>query len=1038
MKFARYLSDNLVPEWRLQYLDYKGGKKRLKKVARAAASSETARSPGTTASILGSDPSSPAMGRSDVHDENYGMTRARDWALNQQSRATETAARSPRAPSQPQITEEQLGVTPQQLLGGSSAPIPISIPGSPRPEDNKQQYGSLIATPPRMSAMAAAAAAADADDEAKHEAGGERKRGGRRFPLSRLATAVRADEDEADSPGSWALGTPALGPVADNEERRKRVNKKRSQSVTFSAELLPEPYPISAEAKSSSDESDAPTKDAVMYNATPFLEPEDAPELPVTEPSALTDPSQRDFVEWLDSQFHKIDHFYQTKEREAVTRFSLIKRQLHLLRDQRIYEREQAAQLAAAEAAAAGAGLFHRTGARAAQVARKLDLHHLPFAPRPREDAGNRDYNRRQPTEVPYHVARRKLKTAIVEYYRGLELLKSYRLLNRTGFQKITKKFDKTAGVRLSPWYMESVAKSYFGQSEVVDDLLNQVEDMFSRYFERGNRKHAVERLRTREIPEQHYWTTYLSGLWLGLGVPLFVQAIVYGLHDSQGMRATEVAFLFQLFGGAFLMVLFALLFGVNCMVWTHYKINYPFIFEFDRRHSLDYRQYLELPSFLFFWLSLCGWLCFANFWPEALPAKWYPLGFVVGALAVIFLPLPLVYHRSREWLLVALWRLLLSGLYPVEFRDFVLGDIFCSLAYSVSNIELFFCLYAHDWSPTARCGSSTSRLMGFFNALPPIWRLLQCLRRFADTRSWFPHLANAVKYSVTIASTAFLSGWRIDRTPTQRDLYIAFALVNSIYSSVWDLFMDFSLMQAHSKHPFLRDELAFKRPWIYYTVMVIDPVLRFNWIFYVIFPQDRQQSAALSFLIYLAETVRRFLWIFFRMENEHCANVGALAASRNLPLPYDVSQSVNDEELDEVLTARSPLITPSLRHTDEEAVSTGRDAASSAHMTPRVVAMVVSSAIRSAHTKDFERRRKHSHASPALSGGKPSLSDDDDDDGAASASTDDADSDNDHALPLPRTPSLAGSRSSRGHRTPRTPRTPLMRTPTLPRTHDA
>ena len=30
-------------------------------------------------------------------------------------------------------------------------------------------------------------------------------------------------------------------------------------------------------------------------------------------------------------------------------------------------------------------------------------------------------------------------------------------------------------------------------------------------------------------------------------------------------------------------------------------------------------------------------------------------------------------------------WRLLLAGLYPVEWRDFYLGDMFCSLTYSMS-----------------------------------------------------------------------------------------------------------------------------------------------------------------------------------------------------------------------------------------------------------------------------------------------------------------------------------------------------------------
>lgn len=30
-------------------------------------------------------------------------------------------------------------------------------------------------------------------------------------------------------------------------------------------------------------------------------------------------------------------------------------------------------------------------------------------------------------------------------------------------------------------------------------------------------------------------------------------------------------------------------------------------------------------------------------------------------------------------------WRLFFAGLYPVEFRDFFLGDIYCSLTYAMS-----------------------------------------------------------------------------------------------------------------------------------------------------------------------------------------------------------------------------------------------------------------------------------------------------------------------------------------------------------------
>ncbi|CAL3973798.1 unnamed protein product, partial [Diplocarpon coronariae] len=38
-------------------------------------------------------------------------------------------------------------------------------------------------------------------------------------------------------------------------------------------------------------------------------------------------------------------------------------------------------------------------------------------------------------------------------------------------------------------------------------------------------------------------------------------------------------------------------------------------------------------------------------------------------------------------------------------------------------NIALFFCLYGSAWNTPGRCNSSHSRLLGFFTALPGIWR---------------------------------------------------------------------------------------------------------------------------------------------------------------------------------------------------------------------------------------------------------------------------------------------------------------------------
>jgi hypothetical protein len=198
------------------------------------------------------------------------------------------------------------------------------------------------------------------------------------------------------------------------------------------------------------------------------------------------------------------------------------------------------------------------------------------------------------------------------------------------------------------------------------------------------------------------------------------------------------------------------------------------------------------MPAVFTFYLGLIMWLNFCRFGGEAMYVYW-PVILIGIAVGTFFLPAPYFYQKSRGWFLYSNWRLLLAGIYPVEFRDFFLGDMFCSLTYAMGHLELFFCLYARHWNEPAMCNSSHSRLLGFFTTIPGIWRALQCLRRYYDTRNVFPHLVNCGKYCFTILAGMSLSLFRIERTTEMMALFIVFSSINSIYCSIWDVIMDWS-----------------------------------------------------------------------------------------------------------------------------------------------------------------------------------------------------------------------------------------------------
>lgn len=81
---------------------------------------------------------------------------------------------------------------------------------------------------------------------------------------------------------------------------------------------------------------------------------------------------------------------------------------------------------------------------------------------------------------------------------------------------------------------------------------------------------------------------------------------------------------------------------------------------------------------------------------------------------------------------------------------------------------------------------------------------------------------------------------------------------------------MDWSLLNPYANWPFVRDAVGFKRRWVYYFAMLMDTILRFTWVSYIVYESEALHSVVLSFIIGVLEIIRRFIWCFFRMENEH------------------------------------------------------------------------------------------------------------------------------------------------------------------------
>jgi len=652
----------------MKYLDYKQGKKRVKAVARAAnrMATSTPRTPAT---------SNRGFGKLTTYGTNSAIFRPRTISTVQHNngRREEPSAslRDSPAPFGSNSRPESDASMNEALKHPKRTPaIPMPMKKkTPEPTTSDSVYGSFIRTPPPSTD---------------------------RFELP----------DPAVSPLYPLTGNTFDSGRAQNSHLAGRPEVRRSATVT----VPPSAYEIG--------ETTSPHRSAFKslrshfpnnHNVRPFIKrmfsaggplppnettPLDVDMIAVDQVRA----KEKNFFKWMDKEFDKVEGFYTTKEDEAGARLGILRQQLHEMRNRRIEELSEGQRAKAKGAGKDETGsVFDFYTARANEQSKKDDDITRPnsrenlqswlnplervigetkakfvgpgsnskalqsMKPSPHLEPGSdrlgdpsQDYVRRHHNEVPYRSAKRKLKLALQEFYRGMELLKSYSLLNRTAFRKINKKYDKAVNAHPPLRYMsEKVNKARFVQSDTLDGHMHAVEDLYARYFERGNIKIATGKLRggRNKITDQSA-SAFRNGIFIGVGAVFSTQGVIYAstlLKHTDPTVRLQTSYLLQIYGGYFLALYLFSWFCLACSIWTKNKINYQFVFEFDTRHNLDWRELSEFPSVLILLFGLFIWLNFSRYGaPEMF--IYYPVILIFVTVLLIFVPAPIMFYRSRRW----------------------------------------------------------------------------------------------------------------------------------------------------------------------------------------------------------------------------------------------------------------------------------------------------------------------------------------------------------------------------------------------------
>ncbi|KAM3959865.1 solute carrier family 53 member 1 [Aphomia sociella] len=529
-------------------------------------------------------------------------------------------------------------------------------------------------------------------------------------------------------------------------------------------------------------------------------------------------------------------------------------------------------------------------------------------------------------------IPRRKvqeLKLAFSEFYLSLILLQNYQNLNYTGFRKILKKHDKLLNVSNgAQWRAEHVESSHFYTNKDIDRLISDTEASVTNELEGGDRQKAMKKLRVPPLGEQQSpWTTFKVGLFSGSFIVLFITVVLSALFHEGATENFKTAF--RLYRGPFLLVEFIFLIGINVYGWRSSGVNHVLIFELDPRNHLSEQHLMELAAvFGVVWaLSILSFIYSASL---SIPPFVNPLALVIIMLAFLLNPLKVFRHEARFWFLRICGRILAAPFMPVLFADFWLADQWNSFVAAFLDFHYLIAFYVAggDWfQVNSECCWIFNLLwrirfrdLGNVNTfekarwyiitralvnIVPAWsRFWQCLRRYRDSKEAFPHLVNAGKYSTTFFVVLFQT-LRVIYSDTYEDpydnpfLYAWFAcqLVSSLYTYTWDVKMDWGLFTVgpSAENKFLREEIVYS-PGFYYFAIVEDFVLRFIWTVSFIITENKVVSGeTMTSILAPLEVFRRFIWNFFRLENEHLNNCGKFRAVRDISVaPLDSSDQAD------------------------------------------------------------------------------------------------------------------------------------------------
>ncbi|KAK7368160.1 hypothetical protein VNO80_10183 [Phaseolus coccineus] len=442
----------------------------------------------------------------------------------------------------------------------------------------------------------------------------------------------------------------------------------------------------------------------------------------------------------------------------------------------------------------------------------------------------------------------------------------------------------------------------------LVNFLLEKVESTFIRNFTHSNHKKGKKLLRQKTKTEK-LSITFFTGFFSGCFVALLV-ATILRITSQQFIKKKKGTFymenifpLYSLFG---YITLHMLMYAANTYFWKRYRVNYPFLFGFRAGTELDYREIFLLTS----GHAVVVLLCFLiNLQIEMnsrsqqykTVTELVPLILVLLVLLITFCPLNIIYRSSRFFFIRCLFRCICAPFFTVRFADFFLADQLTSQFQAFKSVDLYICYYGlgEDSRRQKKCQSrGIYNVQYFIVGIIPYWfRLAQGMRQFYEEGD-INRAFNSLNYLSTIIAMVFRTAFELKKGSSWKVLALVTSAIAVLQNTYWDIVKDWGLLQRLSKNPCLRDKLILPHRSVYLIAMVVDIALRMSWM-QLVFEMDWSplHKVAIITVTSCLEIIRRGIWNFFRLENEHLNNVGNYRAFKSVPHPFSYYDDKEDKD---------------------------------------------------------------------------------------------------------------------------------------------